>query len=293
VPDQFRITYGEYNNWVLPLNLAVGFHLLLALSILILPDLLKPRPKFEDIYTVDLVSMAEPAVQQSVPEPVVEPAPQPEPEPEITPKAVSIPDSIQQPPPVPQEVKPVSLKPAQRKVKKKVEDPRLDRQKELDKVKRERLAEAVRAEQLAAEQARIAAEEAERQRRLMEQRLSQIKSQVRTTPSQPRSGGQTGSSTLSALEKQYLIAIRGRIMQFWALPEYKQFDASTQAICVIKIARDGTIVDQFFERYSNDPTFDQFVKKAIRDASPLPPIPSAIRNSTFEIGLRFSPGNIQ
>ena len=290
--DQYRITYGEYNNWVIPLNLAVGFHLLLAVSILVLPDLLKPKPRFEDIYTVNLVTMAEPAVEQSAPAPTPEPQPV-QPVPEITPEAVSIPDSVEPTPVQPKEIKPVSLKPSKRKIKKKIKDPAIDRRKELDRIKRQRLAEAMRAEQLAAEQARIAAEEAERQRRLTEQQLNQIRSQVRTAPTPRPAGGQPGASTLTALEKQYFTAIRGRIMQYWSLPEYKQFDDSTQAIYVIRILKNGTVDKQFFEKYSNDPTFDQFVKRAIRDASPLPPIPPAIKKNSLEVGLRFSPGNIQ
>lgn len=288
---QYRITYGEYNNWVLPLNLAVGFHLVLAISILVLPDLLKPRPKFEDIYTVNLVNIAEPVVQQSIPEPVPEPVAQPEPE--VSPEAIAIPDKVQQPPPQPKAVNPVSLKPSKRKIKKKLKDPKLERQKELESIKRQRLAEAVKAEQLAAEQARIAAEEAERQQRLMEQQLNKIRNQVKTTPAPQRSsGGQTGASELSALETQYISSIRGRIMQYWSLPEHKQFDDSTQALYIIKVSRDGTIIKQFFEQYSDDATFNQFVKKTVQDATPLPPMPPALKGNDYEFGLRFRPGNI-
>lgn len=287
---QYRITYGEYNNWVLPLNLAVGFHLVLAVSILVLPDLLKPRPKFEDIYTVNLVNIAEPVVEQSVPEPVPEPVAQPEPE--VSPEAIAIPDKVQQPLPQPKEVKPVSLKPSKRKIKKKLKDPKLERQKELESIKRQRLAEAVRAEQLAAEQARIAAEEAERQQRLMEQQLNKIRNQVKASPTPQRSSGQTGSSKLSALESQYISSVRGRIMQYWSLPEYKQFDDSTQALYVIKVSRDGTIIKQFFEQYSDDSTFNQFVKKTVKDATPLPPMPPALKGKDYEFALRFRPGNI-
>lgn len=287
---QYRITYGEYNNWVLPLNLAVGFHLVLAVSILVLPDLLKPRPKFEDIYTVNLVNISEPVIEQSAPEPAPEPVAQPEPE--VSPEAISIPDKVQQPPPQPKAVKPVSLKPSKRKIKKKVKDPKLEHQKELESIKRERLAEAVKAEQLAAEQARIAAEEAERQQRLMEQQLNKVRNQVRTPPAPQRSGGQPGTSKLSALESQYINSIRGRIMQYWSLPEHKQFDDSTQALYVIKVSRDGTILKQFFEQYSDDSTFNQFVKKTVKDATPLPPMPPALKGKDYEFGLRFRPGNI-
>ncbi len=289
---QYHLTYGDYNNWALPLNLAVGFHLVIVFSVLFLPGIFKPKPKFEDIYTVNLINIAEPVIEQSPP-PAPAPEPEIQPEPEVSKKAVTIADPVQQPPPQPKVVKPVSLKPSKRKIKKKVKNPQKDRQKELERIKRQKLAEAVKAEQLAVEQARIAAEEAERQRRLMDQQLSRIKSQVRTTPTPRRSGGQTGSSSLSSLEKQYFLSVRGRIMQYWSLPEFKQFDESIQAIYVIKISRDGTVIKQFFEKYSNDSTFDQFVKKAIKDASPLPPIPPAIKGNSLEFGLRFRPGDIQ
>lgn len=290
--EQYRVTYGDYDNWVVPLNLAVGFHLIIAFGVLFLPGIFNSKPKFEDIYTVDLVNLAEPVIEQSappppLPEPVVQPTPPP---PE---NAVAIVDPVKAPAPEPVAAEPISLKPSKRKIKKKVSDPQPDRSRELERIKRQRLAEAVRAEQLAAEEARLAAEEAERQRRLMEAQLSQIRSQVRTTPVPRRSGGQTRSNALSSLEKQYFISVTGRIMQYWTLPEFKQFDDAIQAIYVIRISRDGSIIEEFFEQRSDDPTFDQFVKKAVKDASPLPPIPPAIKGSSIEFGLRFRPGNIQ
>ena len=190
--DQYRVTYGDYNNWVLPLNLAIGFHLVIALSVLVLPDLFKPRAKFEDIYTVDLVNISEPVIEQSAP-PAPVPEPVAQPEPQVSEKAVAIADPVQQPVPQVKEVDPVSLKPSKRKIKKKVKDPQIDRQKELERLKRQRLAEAVRAEQIAAEQARIAAEEAERQRKIAQAELNQIRNQVRTAPAPRPSGGQRAS----------------------------------------------------------------------------------------------------
>ncbi|MBT8344654.1 MAG: TonB C-terminal domain-containing protein [Desulfofustis sp.] len=290
--EQYRITFGGYNSWVLPLNLAVGFHLLIAFSVVVVPDLFKPSPKYEDIYTVDLVNLAEPAVEQSAPPaPVPEPAPLPEPE--VSEEAVAITDPITPAPPQVEEVKPVSLKPSKRKIKKKVKDPQRDRQKELERIKRQRLAEAVQAEQLAAEQARIAAEEAERQRKLAQAELNRIRNQVRSAPAPGPPVRRSGSSNLSALETQYYLNVTGKIANHWALPEFKRFDDSIQAIYVIKISRNGTIIDEFFERRSGDPTYDQFVKKAIRESKPLPPIPPAIKSDTIEFGLVFKPGGIQ
>lgn len=290
--DQYRVTYGDYNNWVLPLNLAIGFHLVIALSVLVLPDLFKPRAKFEDIYTVDLVNISEPVIEQSAP-PAPVPEPVAQPEPQVSEKAVAIADPVQQPVPQVKEVNPVSLKPSKRKIKKKVKDPQIDRQKELERLKRQRLAEAVRAEQIAAEQARIAAEEAERQRKIAQAELNQIRNQVRTAPAPRPSGGQRSANTLNVIESQYALAVKGKLMQVWALPEFKQFDDSLKAKYVIKISQNGTVVDQFFEQRSTDPTFDQFVKRAVIDASPFPPFPPAIKDSSLEFELRFSPSDIQ
>lgn len=290
--EQYQVTYGDYNNWVLPLNLAVGFHLIIALSVLVLPDLFKPRAKYEDIYTVDLINLSEPVIEQSAPPaPVPEPAIQPEPQ--VSEKAVAIVDPVQQPPPQVKEVKPVSLKPSKRKIKKKIKAPQIDRQKELER-KRQRLAEeAKRAEQMAAEQARIAAEEAERQQNIAQAELNRIRNQVRTAPTPRPSGGQRSANTLSVLESQYALKVKGKLMQVWALPEFKQFDASLKAKYVIKISQNGTVIKQFFEQRSNDPTFDQFVKRAVIDASPFPPFPPAIKDSSLEFELRFSPSDIQ
>ena len=82
-------------------------------------------------------------------------------------------------------------------------------------------------------------------------------------------------------------------MQVWALPEFKQYDNSLKAKYVIRISRDGTVIKQFFEARSNDSTFDQFVKKAVQEASPFPPFPPAIKESSLEFELRFSPSDIQ
>lgn len=281
------MTYAGQNQWLLPLNLAIGFHLLIAFSIIFLPGMFKSKPRFEDIYTVDLISLAEQPPQQLPAAAEPPPAEPVEPEPE----AVSIAPEKVAPPPKPAE--PVSLKPLKRKIKKTVvpeDNQEQSRQREAERLRRQRLAEALRAEQQAAEQARIAAEEAARAQRLLEQQLTDIRRQAQRTASPTARSG--GASTLTILERQYYSAIVNRITQFWALPEFKRWDPSTQAVVVITIAQNGTITNHFFEKRSNDPVFDQFVSKAVQDANPLPAIPPALRKNSFEIGLRFSPGSI-
>lgn len=47
--------------WKLPLNVAIGIHVLVLLGALYLPTLFKTKPKFADIYTVSIINIAEPA----------------------------------------------------------------------------------------------------------------------------------------------------------------------------------------------------------------------------------------
>lgn len=286
--EQYRITYGGYHSWLLPLNLAIGFHLLIAFSAVVLPDLFKHSPKHEDIYTVNLVNLAEPVPQPPAPAP--EPAAPPEPQ--VSEKAVAITDPVKPPPPQVKEVKPVSLKPSKRKIKKKIKDPQKDRQKELERQRQQLAEEAKRAERLAAEQARLAAEEAERQQRIAQAELNRIRNQVRTAPT-PRPSPTRGKSLNDPVISRYALGVNSRLIEVWKLPEFKVFDESLLAVYVIKIARDGSIIDQYFEKKSNDPTYDQFVKRAVSKASPFQPFPSAIKDKSLEFELKFRPGDIR
>jgi len=296
VAKQYSVTYNGYDNWVMPLNLAVGFHIVLALSIVFVPGLFKSKPKFEDIYTVNLINISEPSIEQEVAQPQQQPetTPPPQPKPVKAKKIAAIAEPVKVDP-VPVPTKAVSIKPLKRKIKKKLKvvKPDVSQQKQLEKLKREKIAEAIQAEKIAAEQARIAAEEAARQQKLLEQQLAQIKSQGPSQVQRSSRSGSRSSGTLSVLEKQYYSSIINRVSQFWALPEFRPWDPSLQAIVIVTIAQDGTITNQFFEEGSQDPTFDQFVRKTLQNANPLPAIPPALKKKQYEIGLRFRPGSIQ
>ncbi len=284
---QYSATHNAYNSWTIPLNAAIGLHLVVAFSFIFLPGLLKSKAKYEDIYTVNLISISEPVVQEVAVQPV--PASKPVPPPVESPKAIPLAE-VKAPSAPAQPEQPVSIKPVKRKIKKEEPPDNKLKQKELEQSKRQTIAEALKAEQDAAELARRAAEEAARQQKLLEQQLAEIKTQ--SSPAR-KSSGRSGSSTLTGLEMQYYSTIAGRIAQFWSLPQYKNWDPGTEAVVVITISQNGSILKQFFEKASNDPTFDQFVRKTLHDASPLPPIPPALQRTSWEVGLRFRPEGIQ
>jgi len=145
------------SDWKLPLNLAIGLHLVVLLAALFLPQLLHQQPILPEITTIDLVSMAEPstdnepaapaakpaaktatkpvAKEETAPPPPPEPPPPPKPSEIIKPEIIKqIPPPIEKPIPVPEPVvtpepvappapvEAISLKPLKQKIKKEVKE---------------------------------------------------------------------------------------------------------------------------------------------------------------------------
>lgn len=281
------------NEWKLPLNIAVGMHILVLLCSLYLPDLFKAKPQFADIYTVSIINIADPGPEPpAIEPPQQEITPEPTPPTEVESKKVVPIAKITKKPNV-TSPKAVSLKPLRKKKKKKLKSTvNVDRTKELEKLKREKLA-AQQEEKLLEERAKLAQEALEAEKKLLSPKRPQ--SVTASTPTRPNNAPHNISSNSGSnlLESQYFAAIVNRLHQFWALPENLQKKSDLTAVAVITIRKNGKIAHLIFESKSGDRVFDQFVKKAIRSADPLPPIPPALKRQRYEIGLRFKPGSIQ
>lgn len=302
--QEFKPSYSSSQEWKLPINLAIAFHVIIAVAVFYLPDMFNSKPRFEDIYTVNLVNLAD--IPDSKPPqeapPKAEPTPPPKQQENVPENAVSIAEKPVEPVAAPPEPpKAISIKPSKRKVKKEiVEQKPQARESELDRRRRERLAEMIRAEQAAAEQARILAEEAalekklaeEAQRRLDEAEAQQARMDAQTQEQTTQSTtALRGSNTLSALENQYYVAITSKLHSYWSVPEY--MSQELRATVVITVASDGSIMHSFFENRSGDRIFDNFVTKTLQDVGKLPPIPPALNKQRIEIGLNFSPAGIR
>lgn len=177
------------NEWKLPLNLAVGFHVLIALAIVYLPHLLAPTPRLEEMYTVNLINISETLPAEAPPaaaapaktappqaappptpaKPITQAAPK-----KIVEKAIALeePEIIEPTPvapPTPAPAEAISIKPAKRKVKSEVppepapEPEKVEKvERDLSQLQRQKLADRIRAEQKIAE-IKQKALEAERQ----------------------------------------------------------------------------------------------------------------------------------
>ena len=283
------------SEWKLPFNFAIGIHLLFIVGAIYLPGLFDKKPKFADIYTVSLINVAEPAPHQEVapqPETQHEPAIQP---PKTAPvkakKTAPIAEPVATPKPAPQ--KAISIKPLKRKkVKKNLVKPEDTRAKELARKKRQKLAEALRDEQIAKDNAKQAQEALERERNLIKNPAS-VASPTGPSSNQPTMGQKTIGGSSNLITSRFYANITGRLQQFWSLPEYMQKNSDMTAIVVITVSKNGQIADKFFESRSGDRVFDQFVVKTIEAANPLPPIPAAMKKQRYEIGLVFTPEGIR
>lgn len=280
------------DDWKLPLNLAIGFHIVVALSCVYLPQILNNKPKHPKIYTVDLTNFVEAVPQQQAVPPKKTPLPVAKP---VETKARKV-APIAPAEPVKQNApeKVISLKPLKRKIKKKL-PPQPDPQ-----VNKRRIEEAKKAQREAEEAARIAKQEAEFERKLLMDSLRDAQqvaqqNQNRTDSFKPgsNSSNQTSSAALSGIEKRFFNAIVSHLHSYWQLPEHKSWDKNLATTIAITINSKGKIKSMYIESSSGDKIFDQYVQKALRAADPLPNIPPAMKKSYFDIGLVFKPGGIQ
>jgi TonB family protein len=60
-----------------------------------------------------------------------------------------------------------------------------------------------------------------------------------------------------------------------------------ETVVLARILRNGAVTDVTFEKRSGNRYFDDSAIRAIKKASPFPPLPAWIRDNSIEIGIRF------
>jgi colicin import membrane protein len=286
------------SEWRKPLNVSIGLHIIIVVLAMLAPVLFKQQPRFPEIYTVNLFTAIE--VAETSPSPAETSAAKPvvrQIEPEAKKPAVSIqPVNPEVSPAVKTTItKPVSLKP----IKQKIKVGKTKEEEALDKAKLSQMVQRIKAKAEAGQAAKDA--------------VSKLADSLKTHtpgptpgPSEKTTTAQTGSTTKTAgvsgpkgtgiepdfYMKQYLSAVYQKIHDHWVLPDLQNWDNALEAVLIIIIRKDGFVTDSFFERKTDNIYFNQFVLKALKEASPLPPFPDQLDKSTLEIGLRFKPGEL-
>ncbi|MFQ5427595.1 MAG: cell envelope integrity protein TolA [Thermodesulfobacteriota bacterium] len=122
-------------------------------------------------------------------------------------------------------------------------------------------------------------------------RLEKIRGSIKAAPPpQPRAASSTGLRTesLEIKYKAYFSQIRDKVQHNWIVPE--SFDDEKVSVIVsIRIGRDGKLITSWVEKGSGNRHFDDSLLKAVKKASPFPPLPQDYTEDILETGLRFCP----
>jgi TonB family protein len=100
-------------------------------------------------------------------------------------------------------------------------------------------------------------------------------------------GGQPGGAEMDAQMRAYYAAIWSRIKGKWALPQGILPGEVLETVIDVTILRSGAVTEVNFEKRSGNRYFDESAMKAIQKASPLPPLPAWIGDSSIGVGIRF------
>ncbi len=319
----YKQQYQDDRKWGRALVFVVLLHVLFFAAAKYLPAMMHRRPLLEEVMTIDLVSMPEPApAPVQPPKPAVRqplPAPKPESPPPEPEKAVAVDVSPPEPEqaPVP-EAKPISIRPLKRKIRK-VKDIRLEEEKRREQLALDRIRKQVREKRdreraLAAKKAlakKRAAEKRARQRALARAKAEErrareaarnaraeiaevLREQQSLHTTRPAAGGRGGARSInSALEKQYYMDLASRVQRLWVLPEIKKWAPSLETIIEFTVLADGRLANVTVAKRSGDSFFDRFARETVKKAAPMPPIPPVLKKNHLDLGFRLRPAGVQ
>ncbi len=305
--------------WKMPLLCALSLHFFILGASLIAPDIFQSKPKIAKIQMVNLVNLSLPT-PTSAPETAFPPQkkvqPQPKPAPakkmeakkKVAPKPV-LPKKVETPAKTVESdipSKAISLNPERKKIKKKIVQPRKRSTANRERAKRkaQEIAQRLRQEallekeaQLAAERARLAQQALEEEKALLQKAdnipdIRPIK-QPPITNSLAQRGGVSSQNHSNVIEQQYYSTVGAIIESHWALPPDLENQSTLQAIVVIRVNRNGRIIDMFFEKKSVNSMYNQFVVNTINASNPLPPVPAALDKQEVEFRMTFYPESIR
>jgi len=104
---------------------------------------------------------------------------------------------------------------------------------------------------------------------------------------QVKSDDQLGEADVDAKMKMYYSSLWIRIKKQWVLPQSILPRDNIEAIVHTRILRNGAVTELGFEKKSGNRYFDESALKAVRKATPFPPLPEWVKDNSIEIGIRF------
>jgi TonB family protein len=97
-----------------------------------------------------------------------------------------------------------------------------------------------------------------------------------------------GSRPADIRFRAYYNQIIARVTAAWILPDgIAAADSKLVTVIGLRISTSGVIEKQWILRGSGNIYYDQTAIRAIKKASPLPPLPVEMREETHDVGIRF------
>ncbi|MFC1825295.1 energy transducer TonB [Thermodesulfobacteriota bacterium] len=115
--------------------------------------------------------------------------------------------------------------------------------------------------------------------------ISKLENKVEGSPSTGRTGGLPGGGIQLRI---YQADVENQIKSNWSYPVALEKRSDLEAIVIVMVKNDGTILKTRFEKKSADAMFDQSVIRAVERSDPLPPFPEGYRKSYDEIQITFN-----
>jgi len=287
------------NQWKKPLFLTIAVHVCFLLFGLLAPRLLHFQQKIPEVYTVNLFTVEDlggpaPAAPQKAA--VAAPQAEPQPPPKVVPEPPKpTPPQKTQPVPEPPAVakEAISLKPIKTKEKTDIDKVKLLRDKLLAENNAKLAKDAAEKARVEADKKAKGAVDSLKQALMAGQQLTAGKATAGAGTATTTGGsGSGGGIQVDENLRRYLIAVTTQIQEHWVLPDLQNWKENVEAIVIIRVRRDGVVVENSFKKKSDNVFFNQLVEKTLKLSAPLPPFPIGINQSEMEIGLKFRPGEV-
>jgi colicin import membrane protein len=126
---------------------------------------------------------------------------------------------------------------------------------------------------------------------------SEPQSDVRRGPGTKEGAGSPGVRSAGQGEQnsalaRYLIHMRDRIESSWHIPFVSGAKKNLEAKVIVRIRRDGRIVDISLDKRSGNRAFDESVLRVLRAVDPLPPIPQSVDDDPLEVEMTLRPEGV-
>jgi colicin import membrane protein len=86
----------------------------------------------------------------------------------------------------------------------------------------------------------------------------------------------------------YQDLVREKVQSAWIVPLPPEEIRKLQAIVLLSVSREGQVTRLQIPQPSGNPLFDESLLRAIKQASPLPPLPEDYQGASLELEMRFS-----